>query len=156
MTRAESILASRLMDAAAEKFHEHGCNDMDPEYFEDLTEEDLAELEGGYNAWSQGETGETCGTDEYTPLRNIGDDMWMAYLAAVIGRKLPCDHEWDGPRIPFGESGSVATCSGCGEAAIDLRLLGEQNPQRAGTPVRRETPGPTSTADSGTKGEEGA
>ena len=87
MTRAESILASRLMDAAAEKFHEHGCNDMDPEYFEDLTEEDLAELEGGYNAWSQGETGETCGTDEYTPLRNIGDDTWMAYLAAVIGRK---------------------------------------------------------------------
>lgn len=89
MTRAESILASRLLDAAAEKFHEHGCNDMDPEYFEDLTEEDLAELEAGYNAWNLGETGETCGdpTEERTPLRNIGDDMWMAYLAAVVGRK---------------------------------------------------------------------
>ena len=67
-----------------------------------------------------------------------------------------CEHQWDGERIPFGESGSVATCSRCGEAAVDLRLLGEQTPQRAGTPVRRETPEPTSTADSGTKGEEGA
>ena len=40
-------------------------------------------------AWSLGETGETCGdpTEERTPLRNIGDDMWMAYLAAVVGRK---------------------------------------------------------------------
>ena len=89
MTRAELILASRLLDEAASQFHEHGCNDMDPEYFEDLTEEDMEELESGYNAWKNGETGETCGDPEgdYTQIRNIGDDMWMAYLAAVIGRK---------------------------------------------------------------------
>ncbi len=88
MTRAESILASRLLDQAAAEFHEHGCTDMDPEYFEDLSAEEMNELEVGYNAWSRGETGETCGApeDEYTPLINIGEDMWMSYLAAVIGR----------------------------------------------------------------------
>lgn len=101
-------------------------------------------------------------------------DQWWEYQFAPSksyrDRRLPrraappgpqktvpiCEHQWDGERIPFGESGSVATCSRCGEAAVDLRLLGEQNPQRAGTPVRRETLEPTSTADSGTKGEEGA
>ena len=76
--------------------------------------------------------------------------------AATPAHNTTCEHQWDGERIPFGESGSVATCSRCGEAAVDLRLLGEQTPQRAGTPVRRETLEPTSTADSGTKGEEGA
>ena len=50
MTRSESILACRLLDEAASQFHEHGCNDMDSEYFEDSTEEDMHELEVGYNA----------------------------------------------------------------------------------------------------------
>jgi hypothetical protein len=76
------------MDVAADRFHEHGCNDMDPEYFEDLEAEELQELEAGYNAWKRGKTGETCGDpeDDYTPMAHIGDNMWMAYLAAVIGR----------------------------------------------------------------------
>ncbi len=88
MTNAERILASRLMDEAARQFHEHGCNDMDPEFFEDLTEEDMSELVTGFNAWNSGETGETCGDpeNEWVSITNIGDDLWMAYLAAVIGR----------------------------------------------------------------------
>ena len=69
----------------------------------------------------------------YTPTH------WAPKKTAPI-----CEHQWDGERIPFGESGSVATCSRCGEAAVDLRLLGEQTPQRAGTPVRRETLEPNS------------
>lgn len=86
-----------------------------------------------------------------------------------------CNHQWDGPRIPFGESSSVATCSLCGEAALDLRLLGtdvteggtltrcedcrgmipvdphepdghaHDRPPRAETPVQRETAERTST-----------
>ena len=56
----------------------------------------------------------------YTPTH------WAPKKTAPI-----CEHQWDGERIPFGESGSVATCSRCGEAAVDLRLLGEQTPQRA-------------------------
>ncbi len=89
MTRAESILASRLLDHAAIEFHEHGCNDMDPEFFEGLDDTEIAELLDGYNAWIHGDTGETCGdpTDDYVGMAHIGDDMWMAYLAAVIGRK---------------------------------------------------------------------
>lgn len=89
MIKSESILASRLLDVAAAEFHEHGCNDMDPEYFEGLTDSDLAELLDGYNVWHRGETGETCGdpTDDYIGMAHIGDDMWMAYLAAVIGRR---------------------------------------------------------------------
>lgn len=87
MTRAEKILASRLLDEAARQFHEHGCNDMDSEYFEDLEPGEIASLVVGFNAWHRGETGETCGADDYMKLANIGDDMWMAYLAAVIGRR---------------------------------------------------------------------
>lgn len=91
MTDAERILASRLLDVAAAEFHEHGCNDMDPEYFEGLTDLDIAGLLDGYNAWARGETGETCGgpEDEYLGMSHIGDDMWMAYCAAVIGRAEP-------------------------------------------------------------------
>lgn len=89
MTQAESILASRLLDEAAREFHEHGCNDMDPEYFEGLSDTDMAELLDGFNAWYRGETGETCGDSElpYRGVGHIGDDLWMSYLAAVIGRK---------------------------------------------------------------------
>lgn len=88
MTGAERTLASRLLDVAAQEFHEHGCNDMDPEYFDGLTDVEIAQLLDGYNAWKRGETGETCGDSEedYCGIKHIGDDMWMAYLAAVIGR----------------------------------------------------------------------
>ena len=88
MTNAEKVLASRLLDVAANEFHEHGCNDMDPEYFEDLDAEDIQELVAGFNEWHRGETGETCGApeDKQLSIAHIGDDMWMAYLAAVIGR----------------------------------------------------------------------
>ena|SRR5690349_12778577 len=83
------ILASRLLDLAADKFHEHGCNDMDPEAFEDLEPQEIKELVDGFNAWRRGETGETCGDsdDPKWACGEIGDDMWMAYLSAVIGRE---------------------------------------------------------------------
>ena len=43
----------------------------------------------------------------------------LLHIRAFAKRRLDaavfsCDHQWDGPRIPFGESGSVATCSICG------------------------------------------
>ncbi|HXI85323.1 MAG TPA: hypothetical protein VNL17_14675 [Verrucomicrobiae bacterium] len=85
MTKGESILASRLLDQASVEFHEHGCNDMDPEYFEDLEPEDILQLVDGYNEWRSG----GCGGENWEPvtIRNIGDDEWMAYLAHVIGRR---------------------------------------------------------------------
>jgi hypothetical protein len=44
-------------------------------------------------------------------------------------QRAACEHQWDGERIPLGESGSVATCSRCGEAAVDLRLLKPKDSQ---------------------------
>lgn len=81
MTRAESILASRLLDEAARHFHEHSCTDMDAEYFEGLSEDELTDLVTGYNLWRRREFEEGPST-----LPHIGNDQWMEYLAAVIGR----------------------------------------------------------------------
>ena len=79
MTKAESVLAARLMDEAARQFHKHGCNDMDPEYFEGLEREEVQELVEGYNAWRR----EGCNGEDRDDanIANIGDDEWMAYLA---------------------------------------------------------------------------
>jgi hypothetical protein len=32
----------------------------------------------------------------------------------------PCEHQWDGPRIQYGSTASVASCSRCGVPFIDL------------------------------------
>lgn len=116
MTRAESILASRLLDLAAEEFGKHGCNDTDPELFEGLTEADLAELEESFNDWKRGETGETGGNPEqpYTKLRFIGDHIWMAYLAAVVGRNIQPEIDRLKAWISDLQSGMYVNCVYCG------------------------------------------
>lgn len=88
MTNAERVLACKFLDLAANEFSSHICNDVDQELFDDFSEEEMDELLRGYNAWNLGETAETCGdpTDEWTPIKHIGDDAWMGYLSAVIGR----------------------------------------------------------------------
>ena len=90
MTRAQSILASRFLDMASERFHEDSCNDVDPETFEDLSEEELVALEQEFNAWRSGETGETCGDadDYWFPISEITNEYWMAFLAQRIGNDL--------------------------------------------------------------------
>lgn len=82
MTRAQEILASRLLDEAARQFHEHGCNDMDPEYFEDLEPDELMAMVEDYNDWRKS----GCNGEDWEPvtIANIGDDEWMAYLADRI------------------------------------------------------------------------
>ena len=52
---------------------------------------------------------------------------------AQAQKTLPCNHVWDGPRIEVSPACSVATCSKCGEPAIDIKSL-----QRAETPVQPE------------------
>lgn len=54
---------------------------------------------------------------------------------------MPCNHVWDGPRIEVSAACSVATCSKCGEPAIDIKSL-----QRAETPVQPEAHENSSTA----------
>lgn len=79
MTKAESKVASYLMDLAADKFHEHSCNDMSTEAFFDLTDEEKLALEQSLNvANSFGMDAEDC---VWLPLDEICDDQWMRYFA---------------------------------------------------------------------------
>jgi hypothetical protein len=89
----------------------------------------------------------TSGFDAHAEMIELGDDPGYDYdprLPPVddpgklespprVVRVFPCDHQWDGPRMPFGEAGSVASCSLCGEVA--LRFLGDEDPHRAATPA---------------------
>ena len=88
-----------------------------------------------------------------------------AILRAREKVERPCKHVWDGPRIEVSPACSVATCSKCGEPAIEIPVLqppvcpvcGDEpmlprcprcgkeylghakfNPQRAETPVQPE------------------
>jgi hypothetical protein len=82
MTRAEKILASRLLEVAAREFHEHSCNDMQPEMFEGMLPGEVAWLVERFNEWWAKENPETDGDFE---LIHIRDDWWMEYLAHRIG-----------------------------------------------------------------------
>lgn len=81
----QRILASRLLDEAARQFHEHGCNDMDPEYFEGLEPEEIQQLVDAYNEWRRG----GCQGEDWEPVTilGIGDDQWMAYFAGILGEE---------------------------------------------------------------------
>jgi hypothetical protein len=74
MTRAEKLLASRLLDLASDEFHEHGCNDMPKEMFAGISEAEVKEMVAGWNKFNEFE-------GDPLPLMNIGDDGWMEYLA---------------------------------------------------------------------------
>jgi len=88
MTAAEKCIASRLLDMAGERFHEDSCTDTDPELFDGLDEDEIANLATGFNAWYRGDTGETCGDPDALErsVRQIQVDEWMGYMAAVVGR----------------------------------------------------------------------
>jgi hypothetical protein len=81
VTKAEKVLASRLLDAAADKYANHSCNDVDAEMFDDLSGEDLDEMRAAFNKWRNG------GSD--LSLLEIGDYEWMRYFAARIGEDRP-------------------------------------------------------------------
>jgi hypothetical protein len=84
MTRAEKLLASRLLEVAAAEFHEHGCNDMDPECFHGISASEIAELVDAFNHYRVSEHGDI----DVWEFHSIGDDKWMEYLAyRVTGGK---------------------------------------------------------------------
>jgi len=82
MTRAEKILASRLLEVAAREFHEHSCNDMQPEMFEGMLPGEVAWLVEHFNIW-------WANLNDFEPqdfkLIKIRDDWWMDYLAHRLG-----------------------------------------------------------------------
>lgn len=82
MTRAEKLLASRLLEMAAAEFHEHGCNDVDAKMFEGMLPGEVAWLVEHFNIW-------WANLNDSEPqdfkLIEIRDDWWMDYLAHRLG-----------------------------------------------------------------------
>ena len=81
MTRAENILASRLLEMAAAEFHEHGCNEAPASLFEGLSAGEIGAMVKGFNQWWARTTEEESPEFE---LVNIRDDWWMEYLASRL------------------------------------------------------------------------
>lgn len=66
-------LASELLSLAADRFANHGCNDLDrPSYF---TAEEWQQLAKDYEQWNSG------GQDEASPL---GDWVAMAWCSVLL------------------------------------------------------------------------
>ena len=80
---AHCMLASRLLEMAAREFHEHGCNDMDPQVFEGIPVGQRSVLLAGFNAWHRS-TFDASVHFEPLDLDRVGDDQWMSYMAAVL------------------------------------------------------------------------
>lgn len=75
MKKYEQLLAGRLMQLAAERFSNHGCNDLDPTLFDGVDVIQRGILEQEWNAWN-------CPSGlDYIPLAHVGDDGLMAFLA---------------------------------------------------------------------------
>ena len=81
MTRAQAIVAARLLDMAADEFHEHGCNDIDPELWEGLSVQEIADLSRSFAIWRRAE-GDPGWRDS---VQAASDDGLMRYLAYIIG-----------------------------------------------------------------------
>jgi hypothetical protein len=78
MITGERILAARLLEHAGEHYSNHGCNDTDDELLAGISEEDQQAMVERVKAWD--------GSPDLDHLtfRNVGDWMWMEYLASVV------------------------------------------------------------------------
>jgi hypothetical protein len=83
MTKSEKLLASRLLETAAESYSNHGCNDVSFEMFKGLGLEDLADLERKFNLYNLGRE-PAPDDDQYCGLRHIGDYAWMGMMAHLL------------------------------------------------------------------------
>lgn len=81
MKKAERLLASRLLQEAANTYANHVCNDMPFEMFDDITAEEIETMGEAFNKWN-------CPSGEdIIPWKQIGDSSWMEYLA----HRLTCE-----------------------------------------------------------------
>jgi len=76
LTKAELILASRLLDSASDEFSNHGCNDMSSSMFKGISKVELDELVEAFNAANPDED-----EDDPRPIESIGDWVWMSFLS---------------------------------------------------------------------------
>lgn len=86
MITGERILAARLLVRAGEHYSNHGCNDTDEELLAGISEEDQKAMVERVKEWD-------CSPDlDHLTFRNIGDSMWMEYLASIV-EDDPSAHE---------------------------------------------------------------
>ena len=52
MTASEKIMIGRLLGLASERFSNHGCNDLDEEFFKNISEEDKRQLNIKVAKWN--------------------------------------------------------------------------------------------------------
>lgn len=76
MNDKEKILISKLLDLASDEFSNHGCNDIDEEWFKDWTKEEKYELMESY--YKQNNELDLFENDSEI---TIGDSMLMEYFA---------------------------------------------------------------------------
>lgn len=81
MNSKEKLLCSKLLNLASEDFDNHGCNDLDDEFFEDWTEEEKKELNEKVGKTLEFESGE--GEDEDF----LSDNTLMFYFAGVLEKE---------------------------------------------------------------------
>ena len=81
MNKGGFLLASRLLDMASETYGNHGCNDMDKDMFNGISDEDKLELEKDINRRNSSDP------DEYCEFDRIPDWWWMAYFADVLAEQ---------------------------------------------------------------------
>ncbi len=75
MTRAEKLLAGRLLATASNTFSHRNCNDMSKAMFENINVGELLDLVADWNKWNNSPA------DDIFELQQIGDYSWMRYLA---------------------------------------------------------------------------
>jgi len=76
MKSYELTLAAKLLKQASHVFGNHGCNDVDTEMVNHISEEEKIELEQGFNRWNC-PSGEP---DQYCPFSSIPDFALMSYM----------------------------------------------------------------------------
>ena len=81
MTNKEKLLVSKLLERAGDEFSNHGCNDVDDEWFIDWSKEEMKALDKKV-------TDELCGEGEYEDCEPyMNDDGLMAYFSEVLKKE---------------------------------------------------------------------
>lgn len=87
MTKKEIILTADLLNEASDEFSNHGCNDIDDEYWKDWTFEERLQLSKELHEWNGD-------SDEYNEknydikyLIQFGDSELMSYFAYKLKKE---------------------------------------------------------------------
>lgn len=81
MTKAQLKLTAALLDLASEQFSNHGCNDLQKELVELLSQKEWDKLNQEYHNWNGD-------PEEYRPGTILNCDWaWMSFMAEKL-RKM--------------------------------------------------------------------